>query len=362
MSWKRIQHNPVIIIDPVQDKSASALAPHPMIYSSPLLSTPSFSSSISTLSSLQSIPSIEFSKAKIIQKQVQQIEELREDLVILNQKYVQQIERSEEAEQKKAEVENEIEDLSHQLFEQANAMVAKEKKAQLLSEQKLAETQKELNKVQDELQEKRSQLKQIREKLEKKDQIAIKHEEKEIVDPQWLHSFKEVVEASSGTPFELVLRMPFLKLCLTMDIQPCLYSGIGFSKSTIKRLLGSIVYEPCFIENATSFQAQHQESTKKSSLLTRFLPSLGLYCYGCGSKMYKRAELFRFKLKEQDVDWQYIDYACRNRLVAVCDFYTFIRHVRSGLQATKDLNSLFEECFKLRLAMFYARSGMSIKR
>ncbi|RCH88231.1 hypothetical protein CU097_007844 [Rhizopus azygosporus] len=320
MSWRSVdhlQHNPIIIIDPILDGtkdvgtkplSSPVLVMPPATYDSPLLSTPSFSSSVSTLSSCQSAQT-DFFDATLVQSQARQIEELRKDLTVLNEKYIWQIEKLQSAEQQTAEIEHELEDLSQHLFEQANAMHSKCT---------------------------------------------------EFLDREWQRLFMEFIEATPRTPIDLLHRLPFLKSCTVMDTQPCLRSCSRLPKYIIKRLLDSAIHQPCLIETATSFQKQHQQLTGRSSFASIFRPGSSSQCYGCGSKIDKEGELYRFKLKEMDTEWQYIDLACRNRLVAVCNFYAFIRHIYLGLRATKSIDSLFEECFQLRLSMFYARSGVNI--
>ncbi|KAG1149116.1 hypothetical protein G6F37_000779 [Rhizopus arrhizus] len=359
MAWETIQQNHIII---QQENTKSLLAPPSLAYNSPLLSTTSFSSSVSTLSSIQSSthapPHSELFHAAIVQKQALKLEELRQDLTALNKKYVYQIERLQEAEQQRAQVEHELEDLSRQLFEQANAMVSKEKKKRYLVEQKLMNATRELKLAREELDNERAQLKELREKLErqteKEKSETVKELIDDVIDREWLNLFKEFVEAAPRTPIDCLHRLSFLKLCFTMDVQPCLRSG--FSKPIIKRLFDSIDHQSCFIEHVT----QREQLTTRSMFVARFRPNLDR-CYGCNAKLDKRAQLFRFKLKEQETNWQYIDQACRNRIVAVCDFYAFIKHVHLGLKVTRPIDSLFEECFKLRLIMFYARSGISIK-
>ncbi|CAO3700333.1 unnamed protein product [Rhizopus stolonifer] len=370
MTWGRIEKQaPIIVIDPTQTNkiTKSLLAPPPLAYDSPLLSTQSFSSSTSSLNSVKTnhIGQLEFFDIAIVNKQMLQIEELRQDIITLNQKYVQQIEKFQEAEQQKVQFEHELEDLSRNLFEQANAMVSKEKKTRFLVEQKLIYTQRELNLVREELENERAQFKELRSKLEGQidnSESCKETDTVEIVDRGWLDMFKDFIKAAPNTPLDLLHRLSFLKLCFTMDVQPCLRSGIGFSRLTLKRLLESVIHQSCFIERTTPFQLNQQESVRRPSFVARFRPAPGTQCYGCNSKIDKQTEMFRFKLKEQDTDWQYIDKACRNRLVAVCDFYAFVRHVQLGLQAARTAESLFEECFKLRLTMFYARSGTFMKR
>lgn len=101
----------------------------------------------------------------VIQKQSQEIQDLRHDLIRLNQKYIDQIERMQTAEQAKHQVESELEDLSLRLFEQANQMVSDEKKARFHAEKKITQLERELTSVYEELNNEKAQLSELRVKI-----------------------------------------------------------------------------------------------------------------------------------------------------------------------------------------------------
>jgi hypothetical protein len=46
---------------------------------------------------------------------------------------------------------------------------------------------------------------------------------------------------------------------------------------------------------------------------------------------------------------------CQGRLVAVCEFYNFVRHIRQGLYSTRKIEDLYFEVLVLKRKMFYAR-------
>ncbi|KAK4519666.1 uncharacterized protein ATC70_009903 [Mucor velutinosus] len=340
----------------------------------------------------------------VIQKQSQEIQELRQDLVRLNQKYVDQIERMQTAEHAKHQVESELEDLSLRLFEQANQMVSDEKKARFHAERKAALLERELIAVYEELGNERAQLNELRVKLYEPfvhpldQQPSAQHisplQEPQLhsiqhgistaayLDHNWLNLFKGFLTLAPKTPLEHIHKLQFMKQCLELDIEPCLRFGNNAKGGHLswKRALDAILHQSCFIESETSFMKRLSHDTAASSastavtaplivarrssfaqLASRFRPSsasavVKQLCYGCGTEL--QAPLFRFRLKEQDTDSYTIDRSCRDRLVAVCDFYVFIRHVRLGLQSQKTIQCLFRECVWLRLCMFWARSGI----
>ncbi|CAO3617460.1 unnamed protein product [Mucor fragilis] len=336
----------------------------------------------------------------VIQKQSQEIQELRQDLIRLNQKYVDQIERMQTAEHAKHQVESELEDLSLRLFEQANQMVSDEKKARFHAERKVTLLERELASVYEELGNERAQLNELRVKLHELpvhplDQSPPAHQTPPLQESQlhqihhgistaayldhgWLNLFEDFLILAPKTPLEHIHKLQFIKQCLELDIEPCLRFGNNPKGGQLswRRALDAILHQSCFIESETSFMKRFSHDTaaapalrvvaRRSSfaqLASRFRPSSGLSsaaakqpCYGCGMEL--QAPLFRFRLKEQDADSYTIDRSCRDRLVAVCDFYVFIRHIRLGLHGQKTVQCLFRECVWLRLCMFWARSGI----
>lgn len=333
----------------------------------------------------------------VIQKQSQEIQELRQEIIQLNKKYIEQIDRIQIAEQAQFQVESELEDLSLGLFEQANQMVSEEKKARYLAEKKLIGLERELSIVHQELSDERAQLNELRKRFEEDSEqqnfyhptdttdqtpvvlcvspspISMIDSTNVFLDDGWLSLFKDFLTLAPTSTFETMHRLPFLKQCLELDIEPCLrFGNTTRSKLSIKKVLDAVMRAPCFIESVTSKKRHSHDNltnntiaskpTRRSSFPFSSFKFRSVtadeeeICYACGATMH--LELFRFRLKEQDTESYWIDRACRDRLVAVCDFYVFLRHVRSGLQSQRTIQSLFQECIWLKLSMFWARSGV----
>jgi hypothetical protein len=464
MNWKR-KEDPVILIDsyhidkdiqlPVTSKplpvllapptpgesplSPSAFSPSPLDTTNTMhhyrrtsicsdVSTNNYHVSTSELSPLPPTATVQLSSPlsantyyTVIQKQSLEIQELRRDLIKLNQKYIEQIDRIQTAEQAQFNVESELEDLSLGLFEQANQMVSEEKKARFHQEKKVQQLERELAAVYEELGNEREQLKELRQRFvdqEQQQQVykfaslhpldigssssTLKEDGSDFdeseddettstissnnvyLDNGWLSLFEEFLKLAPNTPLELLYRLPFMKQCMELDIEPCLrFSNVKDTNGrlTMRKVLEAVIHQPCFIESDHHHQKRHShddrllnsnnlESNKppppvrRSSFAnmimgkSRSLANNTPACHGCGAKLANQHEQFRFRLKEQDTESYWIDRACRDRLVAVCDFYVFIRHVRLGLQSQKTVQSLFQECVCLRLCMFWARSGI----
>ncbi|CAF0975820.1 unnamed protein product [Adineta ricciae] len=65
---------------------------------------------------------------------------------------------------------------------------------------------------------------------------------------------------------------------------------------------------------------------------------------------------YRVRLGENG-EWYPISRLSRNRIAAVCDFFTFIRHVQSGL-VKSDTRSRYNKIIELRKQMAFARLGL----
>ncbi|KAJ3040950.1 hypothetical protein HDV00_010161 [Rhizophlyctis rosea] len=79
-------------------------------------------------------------------------------------------------------------------------------------------------------------------------------------------------------------------------------------------------------------------------------------CSTCGRRTIPR---FQFKISDLAEDsWAPICTNCRDRLVAVCEFYNFVRHVRQGLYSSRRREDLYKEMVMVKRKMFLARAGV----
>lgn len=267
--------------------------------------------------------------------QSQLIEQLQRDMQELNTKYVAEIERAADTLHQKDVIEKELEELSCHLFEQANAMVAQER----------------------------------REKWELEHQLLMLRDRfHPIVHDRHINAFQSFLHHQQQLPLKRLGQCEFLKTCIEQDIEPCLIGKFGNRWS--KRLTEHLLWQPCYIEKATAplqYNQSHSMSRSSSSpgntLWDRFLPSSSsssmhnhtnnnARCAACGQT--SDPLLYRFRLESEQA-WLYIDQHCRDRLVAVSEFYSFIRKVHLGLFSRRSIHDLYHENVRLRLQMFYAR-------
>ena len=155
-----------------------------------------------------------------------------------------------------------------------------------------------------------------------------------------------------------------MRHCLEEDVDPCMRFGSNPRVSS-RRIVDAIVANTCFIEEsppgADKEQALNSHSPIRNSASKPMLwerlsgnsnsPRIGCQCCGRIGPLP-----FQYRITNLD-DWSLIDRYCRDRLVAVCEFYVFIRNIRQGLYNNRLIVDLYAECLRLRLQMFYARLG-----
>lgn len=160
----------------------------------------------------------------------------------------------------------------------------------------------------------------------------------------------------------------YLERCEIEDIEPCLQFGNSNSRMHVKVMMEHLRQAPCFIESITLEEAKqlpalcnavttvYHRPIWERLTATSPQPLHHLECSACGKKQSKmaKASYYRFRLFENE-DWLLIDQNCRDRLVAVCNFYSFIRNIQMGYYKQLLLTDLYLENVELRLKMFYSR-------
>jgi hypothetical protein len=155
------------------------------------------------------------------------------------------------------------------------------------------------------------------------------------------------------TPTKLQYTLPYIKRSQAEDVEPCLWFG-EHAPVTCKKILQAIMRQSCFIEEYKS-SVEVERPTASIWLSLR----KGEENDGCQLCLNKTMVTFRFRLSEK-CDWIYIDNACREKMVAVCDYYAFIRNILDGLYSNQIPQSLYNENLMLKSKMFQARVGMNV--
>ncbi|KAJ3023180.1 UNVERIFIED_CONTAM: hypothetical protein HDU68_008746 [Siphonaria sp. JEL0065] len=134
------------------------------------------------------------------------------------------------------------------------------------------------------------------------------------------------------------------------------------SKFTIQQANQSLL----LANTSTKDSPTHQLFTKSvlqtlsgwaSSTPTTVPSSIVLHgCPTCG--LTPTPTSYHFKISDSPGDkWIPICKDCRNRLVAVCEFYNFVRHLKLGLYSTRGDAEVYGEVVQLRVKMWEARCG-----
>ncbi|KAJ3277114.1 rab guanine nucleotide exchange factor S2 [Terramyces sp. JEL0728] len=339
-----------------------------------------------------------------------EILKLKKEMEIMGEKLLEEISTRKELQTSKDAVQDELEELTKSLFEEANNLVANEARerhgAQVLQQQtakQLAETRLYLQTEQAELRQLRVKINQLetlheqllQEKVQQKPTIhpvTVSTSEDtttpidELIDPQLFGHFKEMFEQGANMKATKFRDLIFMRNALEDDVTPCLRFG-GNPRTSTKKFIDAIVLNHCFIEEMTPEQIteleQRDEKNKKASQLSLEkeppTPSTSLFnktmlerlsnalsttptplefggCSTCG-----REEKYQYWFKITDVQedsWYPICLNCKDRLLAVCDFYRLIRNIRQGLYSTKQPEQVYLEILNIKRKMFFTRIGL----
>ncbi|PVU96487.1 hypothetical protein BB559_002359 [Furculomyces boomerangus] len=344
------------------------------------------------------------------------VKELEVSLAAMNEKLVSQVNETAEIAYAKELVEAELEELSRKLFEEANNMVSTEKKARAKTEKKNEILERKIKDLQDQLQDERLQSKELKERLlniteeniTNKQQIAILENNSDlnsndseeaspnpqiptppnsnfdnITDIQTIKEFSDFIYEAHIKRNPKWASTPFMRHSVNEDVEPCLRFGTK-PRVTSKLFLDAIISSTLQIEEIPMKQespTNNQESTYQNMISPRMSNSFSMTampvlsgrsalwdrfngiippnpngCQTCGTE---GVCTYRLKLGQKpDEEWSYIDSVCRDRLVAVCEFYGFVHHISNGRFMNRPTSELLSEVMKLKVYMFYARYGL----
>ncbi|KAG2221226.1 hypothetical protein INT45_013937 [Circinella minor] len=202
----------------------------------------------------------------------------------------------------------------------------------------------------------------------------------------------KVLTSSASSPSTATSQLtmpatPFMKRVIAEDVEPCLFqTGAGSSwwKSPWfkRKLTDAIVANRCDIQswnssnNNTAFSSSASSSPATSHISTTSSTSAAAFqqqqqlsapktkCTCCG--MLRICE-FRMRLQhssqvlqgqqKKPAPWLPIDRFCRDRIVAVCDFYSFMSHLRQGFMQNSPVLQMFKQCQHYRRRMGLAKVG-----
>ncbi|XP_048768247.1 guanine nucleotide exchange factor for Rab-3A-like isoform X3 [Ostrea edulis] len=112
---------------------------------------------------------------------------------------------------------------------------------------------------------------------------------------------------------------------------------------------------PCLNFSNVALAEQVKNCVASNSLTIEPIPGDSSYPRKCRLTEINKLCNYKIKLGENS-DWYSISQLCRNRIAAVCDFYTYIRYINQGLVKSENKDA-FYEVVRLRKKMAMSRLG-----
>ncbi|KAJ2156340.1 hypothetical protein GGF46_005252 [Coemansia sp. RSA 552] len=188
------------------------------------------------------------------------------------------------------------------------------------------------------------------------------------LDEQLLAEFKEFAVEAQTQRQNNPMNMTYMKSVVSADVEPCLRFGPSpriSSRNVLDAIAGNrIQIEEMTPQIAAEMRRQQQtadrpNASRHAMLWERLSGSVASNPYGCqacGRECQQCTYRFRMGYRPES-EWIQVDTICRDRLVAACEFYGFVRYLRQGIFASRSIMELYMETIRLRLSMFYARIG-----
>ncbi|KAI7872753.1 hypothetical protein BDF14DRAFT_1709142, partial [Spinellus fusiger] len=290
-------------------------------------------------------------------------ERQRLDLETLNTKYVAEIEHVANIQYEKDLAERELEELSCQLFEEANDMVATEKRAKWTIENELKQTQADLETE-------RSQCNTLQRVL----QYTLANTPQPIVPSQYYPLTGQPLQNKTKnrvndtfctflsqlpTSNKKLFQSAYVRQCQMEDIEPCLRLNPP-PRISVKKLMEALA-DPNWSMEAMPEAQKINDTEPISTKPHRFLwdrfssATEAPGCAICGRQTDYPLS-FRFRMTPTE-EWSSIDEVCREKLKSIIEFYGFIRSLNKLQVQTRSVQDVYSESIRYRLQIAYARMG-----
>eukprot|EP00051_Salpingoeca_urceolata_P028295 m.486126 g.486126 ORF g.486126 m.486126 type:complete len:446 (+) comp24186_c0_seq1:245-1582(+) len=293
---------------------------------------------------LKSIADVASEKKK---KQTLAYWQLEKETRLLKSKLLHKAEECDNLVQYKEQLETEMDDLTTSLFEEAHNMVRDEKIKAAALEKSLAEVNGKAEVMDAEL----KALKTLVAHMQKNDK-----KEKGFLSSAQKKADREAAKEAAKTAAETApLRpniaefatwyqspsndfdTPFLRRCRTQDVHPCLEFSAWDAKQS-QQLAAAI------------------QGNTVCITATRAGGNCASVCALCSDQTPCD---FQLRINDQQADWLRVCLCCRNKVVAVCDLFMFLRHVAQGL-VKSTTEEAYDKLANIRLRMAQARLGLPI--
>ncbi|XP_041354363.1 guanine nucleotide exchange factor for Rab-3A-like [Gigantopelta aegis] len=266
------------------------------------------------------------------------------------------------------QMEQELDDLTASLFEEANKMVQDANVKRIHTEKLLQEATQQIEVLQAEVE----ALKQL--VLTSTPSSPNKHLHPQIADgkekksskPFWKthrrstshHEFtkesRQQAEAQQGK--EPVTCKEFDTVCYDEFLRWRHNEDLETSNVFVQRVKVEDIY-PCLNFSNKKLSERVKVCVDNNSLTIEPIPVQNSYPRKC--LLTETHKLCNYRIRLDDgQNWYSISQMCRNRIASVCDFYTYIRYIRQGLVKTEDKEA-FIEIVRLRRQMALTRLGLA---
>ncbi|KAJ1535772.1 hypothetical protein HK405_015527, partial [Cladochytrium tenue] len=211
----------------------------------------------------------------LMDSKAEDVQRLRKDLSVMSEKVVDEIEKRAELQASKDVLQDELEELTKSLFEQANVLVADEARRRHIHEVREKSLEQDVAEVKLQLQREQRQLRELKAKMEEQQLAEMQESSYDAIagavdgsiaqnfnDPMLLAEFTEFISAAPTVKTNRLHTLAFMKNALEDDVAPCLRFGANPRTST-RRLIDAIAAGSCFVEEMTPaqmavIQSQHQ--------------------------------------------------------------------------------------------------------
>ena len=257
------------------------------------------------------------------------------------------------------ELESELEELTASLFQEAHAMVREANIKQSSAEKKFQETNGKVEMLEAEVEAlktlvitstpskpgfRRRSTEQLNScdscgsvhclnvnnnyhlQNKRKSEGDVSNEEKEVD----VIVFKDFLDWMEEGKFDRT--QPFLSRMYSEDVAPCL----DFTNEQLAK-----TFQGAIESNSLVLEVMSTKGIRRKCALTG---AMRMCCYRAAAS--------------DGAEWHYICQSARHRLVAVCDFFTYIRYIHLGL-VKKDVADIYWEVMELRKQMACAKCGLS---
>ncbi|XP_050391367.2 rab-3A-interacting protein [Patella vulgata] len=268
------------------------------------------------------------------------------------------------------QMEQEVEDLTASLFEEANKMVQDANIKRIHTEKLLEEANQKIEILQAEV----VALKQLvltstpnSPNKHLHPQIDVQKKEKSIsIKPFWKthrrstshHEFtKESRQIAEAQQEQAKIKCKEIDtVCLEEFQNWRLKPEMNHSTPFFCRVFNEDI-KPCLNFQNRKLATRLQECVEGNCLTIEPIPGDNSYPRKCS--LTESNKLCNYKIRlDDDQEWHSISQLCRNRIAAVCDFYTYIRYIQQGLVKSEDKDA-FYEIARLRRQIGLAKLGFT---